>query len=101
MLELGFSCEREFQFKIGRKWRADYLIFRNERTPFNPLSFKKTALVEFEGGAWTRGRHTRGKGFIADLEKYNVASGLGYKVFRFTPDQVKRGEAKEFIKKWL
>ncbi len=92
MSELGFIFQREYKFRLERGWRADYLVSRTDR---------HNALIEFEGGAWTRGRHVRGKGFIADLEKYNVASGMGYKVFRFTPQQVLRGEAKEFIARWL
>lgn len=88
MKELGLLFEREFQFFKERKWRADYLV--------RPLT-----LVEIDGGAFTQGRHTRGAGFIADMEKLNTASALGYKVFRFTPQQVLKGEAREFIRKWL
>jgi hypothetical protein len=92
MGELGLRCRPEYKFYRDRKWRADYVVSRGADTP---------ALIEIEGGAWTRGRHTRGNGFIEDLSKYNHASALGYKLFRFTPDQVRSGEAKEFIKRWL
>lgn len=94
MSELGLGWQREYKFYHGRKWRSDYLVW-------DPKPFTRQALVEFEGGAWTRGRHVRGKGFIADLEKYNMASAIGLAIFRFTPQQVKSGEAKEFIRKWL
>ena len=57
--------------------------------------------IEIEGGAWTQGRHTRGKGFIADMEKYNHAALLGWRVLRFTPQQVLDGTAIAFIKKVL
>lgn len=49
--------------------------------------------VELEGGVWTGGRHTRGSGFVADMEKYNRAAILGWKVLRFDAGAVKRGEA--------
>lgn len=95
MKELGLLYQREFKFCSDRKWRADYRI----ESPKVPCDF--IALIEIDGGAFTQGRHTRGKGFVADTAKLNTASGMGYKVFRFTPDQVLRGEAKEFIKRWL
>lgn len=43
--------------------------------------------IEVEGGAFTRGRHTRGAGFIGDMEKYNAATSMGWRVFRVTPSQ--------------
>jgi hypothetical protein len=95
MGELGIACTPEYRFYEDRKWRADYFIVAR---PPNP---EWCALVEFEGGSWIQGRHTRGKGFIDDLAKYNTAAVLGFKVLRFTPQQVLRGEAKEFIKRWL
>jgi len=38
--------------------------------------------VEIEGGVWTGGRHTRGAGFRQDMEKYNEATAMGWRVFR-------------------
>ena len=58
-------------------------------------------LVEIEGAVWQQGRHTRGAGFIADLEKYNTASALGYRLFRFSTQHVLEGQAREFLKRWL
>ena len=63
----------EFKFCPSRKWRADFAI------PSHRL------LVEIEGGVWSGGRHTRGSGFIGDMEKYNMAAILGYRVLRFQP----------------
>lgn len=57
--------------------------------------------IEIEGGAWTRGRHTRGAGFIRDMEKYNHAALLGWRVLRFTPQDVLTGKAIAFIKRVL
>lgn len=39
------------------------------------------------------GRHTHFiGGFKGDMEKYNAATLIGWMVFRFTTDQVRRGE---------
>lgn len=65
---------REHRFHPDRKWRFDYA-----------WPAVKVAL-EVEGGIWTRGRHTRPKGFLADIEKYNAAAVMGWRVLRCTPE---------------
>lgn len=90
--ELGV-CELwgEFKFAPPRKWRFDIYCV-NFRLNGQPVAF------EIEGGIYTRGRHTRGKGFQNDLEKYNDAAARGIFVFRFSTQDVLSGKAKEFIK---
>ncbi len=83
-LKIGFV--QEFCFHPERQWRADFHILETK------------ILVEVEGGIWTGGRHTRGKGFIHDMEKYNAATVLGYQVLRFSTEQVKSGLAVRQIK---
>lgn len=66
----------EFRFSMERQWRFDwgwptYLV-----------------ALEVEGGAWTRGRHTRGKGFLEDCVKYSEAAALGWRLLRVPPDQL-------------
>ena len=86
---LKIEFEQEFRFHPLRKWRADfYLVGR-------------MILVEIEGGIWSNGRHTRGKGYIGDMEKYNVATMLGYQVIRFSTEQVKSGKAIQQIEKMV
>ncbi|MCY3231201.1 hypothetical protein ECE07_24240, partial [Acinetobacter pittii] len=50
-------------------------------------------LIEVEGGIWSGGRHTRGKGYLGDMEKYNSAATMGFTVLRFSTEQVKAGVA--------
>ena len=78
---LKIEFEQEFEFHPKRKWRADFHIVG------------KKILVEVEGGIWSGGRHTRGKGYIGDMEKYNAAVVMGYQVLRFSTEQVKSGLA--------
>jgi len=80
---------REYQFHFVRKWRFDFAW------PDIQLA------VEIEGGIWTGGRHTRGKGFVGDCEKYNEAALMGWTVLRFPVEQIESGEALKLIEKAL
>ena len=99
--ELGLKnieVEHRFARSLCREWRSDYFIpaFSQEK-----ICVKIPVLVEIEGGAWSAGRHTRGKGYSDDCLKYSTASAMGFKVFRFTTQQVLSGDSKAFLKKWL
>jgi len=84
---------REYRFNPDHKWarcrRIDFFF------PGHNLA------VEIEGGAYSQGRHTRGCGFIADMEKYNEFVMQGFSLLRFTPDQVKSGYALQEIERWF
>lgn len=68
--------ECEWKFEAKRRWRFDYAW---------P---EKMVALEVEGGVWTGGRHTRGAGFVKDMEKYNRAAVLGWRLLRVTPDKL-------------
>lgn len=82
----GLHPVSEYRFAPPRLWRFDFAW----------VDLK--IAVEIEGGIWSHGRHTRGSGFAKDMEKYNTATKLGWKVFRFTPQQLKDGTAQMFMK---
>lgn len=63
----------EHRFAPPRRWRFDYAW---------P---ELLVALEVEGGIWTGGRHTRGAGFLNDINKYNRAALLGWTVVRCTP----------------
>lgn len=86
---LKIEFEREFQFCESRKWRSDFHITGTK------------LLIEVEGGIWSGGRHTRGKGYLGDMEKYNEATALGYQLLRFSTEQVKSGFAVKKIEQVL
>ena len=86
---LKIEFEQEFKFHHKRNWKADFHIIG------------KKILVEVEGGIWSGGRHTRGKGYIGDMEKYNSATMMGYQVIRFSTEQVKSGLAIQQIEKMV
>lgn len=72
--------EREFRFHPSRKWRFDFAW---------PSRF---VAVEIEGNAWGvkgGGRHMQD----GDMEKYNAAAVLSWRVLRFSPGMLKRDPA--------
>jgi very-short-patch-repair endonuclease len=72
---LGEEVVAEHRFHPTRLWRFDYAI------PSHRIA------IEIDGGVWIEGRHNRPKGYIADLDKFNNAAALGWRVLKFTPQQ--------------
>jgi len=81
--------DREYRFHDTRRWRFDFA--------YPDLKIA----IEVEGGVYGGGRHTRGKGFTNDCVKYNTANELGWTVYRYTTEQVKKGEAINQLKRVL
>ncbi len=70
--EHSVQLQEEYKFHPDKKYRFDWAI------PALMIA------VEYEGIFSDKSRHTTRGGFIKDTEKYNTASGLGWRVFRFT-----------------
>ncbi|ERL60655.1 hypothetical protein X973_06765 [Piscirickettsia salmonis] len=81
--------KQEYRFHKTRKWRFDFA--------WPDLKIA----VEVEGGTYSQGRHTRGKGFEADCEKYNMATESGWRVFRYSTQQVSQYIAIRQLKRVL
>jgi hypothetical protein len=79
----------EHRFHAERRWRFDF-AWVDQRIA-----------LEVEGGVWTQGRHTRGAGFLADLQKYNAATMSGWRLIRCTPEQLANGEAIRLVIKCM
>ena len=63
----------EHRFHPTRRWRFDWAFL------------DRLVALEVEGGVWQQGRHTRGSGFVKDIEKYNAAAALGWRIIRALP----------------
>lgn len=63
---------REHRFHPERKWRFDFAL---------P---DKLIACEYEGIHSEKSRHTTVTGYQGDIEKYNEATALGWRVLRFT-----------------
>lgn len=83
MDQYGFI--REHKFDKNRKWKMDY------------ANLGLLICVEVEGGVWQMGRHTRGSGFVKDMEKYNTATIAGWAVLRVTPQMIQDGTAYQLV----
>lgn len=66
----------EYRFDASRRWRMDF-CWREQRVG-----------LEIDGAVWTRGRHTRGSGWMKDTEKLNRCAAMGYRMLRCTPQQL-------------
>lgn len=69
--EAGIDFEREHRFHPPRRFRFDFAIVEHK------------IAIEHDGGVWSGGRHVRGKGFLRDLEKLNLAVLDGWRVLRY------------------
>lgn len=87
--DLRVACVRELKFHPVRKWRFDYAIPEHK------------VAIEVEGGVWTQGRHTRPRGFLGDMEKYNTATALGWRVLRVTPDTLTTGATLDLVRRTI
>lgn len=85
--DLKVECVKEHKFHPTRKWRFDYAI------PAHKIA------IEVEGGVWTGGRHTSPKGFLNDMEKYNTATVMGWRVLRCIPDELCTNATLDLIRK--
>ena len=71
----GPKLVSEYRFHPTRKWRIDWW-------------HESGVAIEIEGSVWTKGRHTRGSGFMSDMEKYNALAERGVLLFRIPAHQI-------------
>jgi hypothetical protein len=84
------SPQPEHRFALpARQWRFDW-AFPEQRVA-----------LEVEGGVWTEGRHTRGSGFVADMDKYNEAACRGWRIVRVVPGELYEGRTLDLLRRAL
>ena len=79
----------EYRFDPTRRWR------------FDMAWPERLVALEVEGGVWTGGRHSRGKGMMSDMEKYNTAVLAGWRVLRVVPAQTCMSETVAMLRRVL
>lgn len=94
---LAVICDRhdlptpilEHRFHPSRKWKFDYAW---------PTFW---IALEMEGGAYSGHGHRSVGKFLKDIEKYNMAAVMGWRVIRCTTDQMADGTAFEMVRRAL
>lgn len=84
----------EFDFHPYRKWRFDWAVFRGvtleqvkKQRLWQPAN--QIAAIEYEGIFSEKSGHTTIAGYTKDVEKYNQANALGWKLIRLTAKDYK------------
>jgi len=82
---------REHRFHATRKWRFDFAW------PDSKIAIEidgGTRMIRVgKNGIMVGGRHNS----AADIEKINTAQSLCWKVYRFTPEMIRKGAAIKFL----
>ena len=81
--------EREYRFCKPRRFRFDR-VWKD-----------RMLALEVDGGAWSGGRHTSGKGFTSDCEKATLAAIAGFRVMHVTGEHIKSGQALKWLQEAL
>lgn len=99
--EHKFAEHIKYVDKAGRNrtrgWAFDYAWTFDE---IRSSRYCNLAL-EVEGGVWTGGRHTSGAGFVKDMEKYNEAAALEWRIIRVQPCDLLKTQTANLIKRCL
>lgn len=101
--------QTEFKFHPTRKWLFDYVWigctcsgeFHHGKSCGMACLENARLALEVEGAVWTGGRHTSGAGFVKDMEKYNEASAMGYRLIRCQPKDLLTKATADLIKRTL
>ena len=86
---LGIDYVRQYRAIKGRQFAFDFAFL------------DKRLLVEINGGTYTVGAHSTGKGIARDYEKSNLAQLQGWRCLAFDGKMVRSGEAVEVVRKAL
>lgn len=83
---IGFVKE----FRIMPKAPKGFVNSHSRQWRFDWAHVPSKTAIEFEGGTFTGGRHTRPIGYAKDAEKYNYATREAWRVFRYTYQMVEK-----------
>jgi very-short-patch-repair endonuclease len=94
---LAYQCQADglngfkqnFRFHLTRKFEID-LAWPDHKVG-----------VEIDGGIFNGKAHGSVMGILRDMEKHNLLLVSGWRVLRYTPTQVRNGEALEGLKQLL
>lgn len=94
-------------------WKAEHHFMPGRDFAFDFAELTRKVALEVEGGVYGKGKpcpvckrrrggaHGSISGILRDIEKYNEAAVLNWKVIRATPEQVDSGEAFAWVERAL
>lgn len=87
----GIDLTPEYNFSPDRDFRFDFA------SPQNKVA------IEVQGGIWKgkRGGHTSGVGYKRDMEKFNLAASLGWRIVQCEPSDLCMDDFAEIVKRTL
>jgi predicted dithiol-disulfide oxidoreductase (DUF899 family) len=105
LAELGLHFQRQYKYAKGRRFKADFAVWYCAPQYWDletSLEYDyRLALIEIQGGIFTRQAHSSITGILKDNERLYEACRAEWSVLRFTPQQVNSGRAKEMLKDLL
>lgn len=102
----GIEAVTEYRFVaemtggIGKGSRARIKATGLKDWRFDIAILEHMIAIELDGGVFN-GRHTRGLGFIEDINKINAATLMGWRVLRFTHTHHKHFEIIDSVNKLI
>lgn len=72
------------------QWLNEYKGIEGRKFRFDCANPTQKIAIEIEGAIWIQGRHNRPIGMQQDMEKYNLAVLEGWRILRYTPEQMKK-----------
>lgn len=79
LTENKIEYHEQYKFHPDRRFRFDFALV------------KEKIAIEYEGGTWGKSRHTSGAGYARDVEKYRLAVLLGWRLLRYTVQDIEKG----------
>lgn len=89
--------EQLFYYGLHHTFEKQYRFWEGRKFAFDFADPKFMIAIEIEGGIWIQGRHNRGSSFEKDMEKYNMATVLGWRLLRFSTKMVEDGIAIDYL----
>lgn len=71
--------------------------FSERRFRFDFANLKTKIAIEVEGGVYTNGAHGSVSGILRDIEKYNLATSMGWVVLRILPKDLTKSKTINLI----
>ena len=100
------ALEKELRFQLLAhkiKFEQEVKLIPGRRFSFDFFLPEHNIAIEVQGGTWSSSKmgHNSGSGIRRDCEKSNLAQKHGYRIFKFTSDMVRMGDAVLFLKEIL